>query len=454
MALITSVSGVRGIVGKTLTPDVVVRYASAFAEQAHSGPMLLGRDGRPTGRIIANIVSSTLISMGSDVTAIGVCPTPTLMFAAARSRTSSAVAVTASHNPTEWNGLKFIGAGGMLLTAREFRQLSEIAASNDRNYVQWQNFGKHVSDDSYPQKHLEAVLAIKYLDVQAIRARKFTVVVDCINGAGAVILPDLLRKLGCTVIPMNCDLSGIFTRPPEPVPENLTEACQTVLQHKADLGIVVDPDADRLALITEQGHPFGEEFTVVGAIRFVLQKESNPGLKVAVNLSTTRAVEDVAHQYGAEVYRTPVGEVHVADKMKEVRAVIGGEGNGGVILPALHYGRDSLIGVALMLQYLTEFGGLLSQLKQTLPVYSIAKDKVSLERIDSHKVFHTLKDGTSAHGRVNTDDGLKLDFPDYWVHLRKSNTEPIIRIICEARTQSEAEKVVKQYKQRILSLNF
>ncbi len=451
MSLMTSISGIRGIVGKTLTPEVIVRYASAFAQYTNRGPILLGRDGRLTGRIIANIVSSTLLSMGSDVIAIGVCPTPTLIFAVTRSRAAGAIAVTASHNPMEWDGLKFIAPGGMFLTAQEYERLSKIVANSNREYVEWHRFGKHVVDESYLQLHLEAVLAIKYLDVQAIRARKFTVVLDCVNAAGCVLLPGLLKELGCSVIPMNCDLSGIFARPPEPVPENLTEVCRTVLQQKADLGIAVDPDADRLVLITEKGEPFGEEYTVAGAIRFVLQKESVSGQKVAVNLSTTRAVEDIAHQYGAEVYRTPVGEVHVSAKMKEVGAVVGGEGNGGVILPALHYGRDSLVGIALMLQYVTEFGDTLSKLKQTLPAYSIVKDKVALQSVAGDKVLHALKDRHAANGRVNTDDGVKLDFADYWVHLRKSNTEPIVRIIAEARTRSEAENVVELFKKRVLS---
>lgn len=451
MSLMTSISGVRGIVGKTLTPEVVVHYASAFAQYVDRGPILLGRDGRSSGRVIANLVSSTLLSMGSDVIAIGICPTPTLVLAASRSEAAGAIAVTASHNPMEWNGLKFIGAGGMFLSGEEFEKLSRMVASASREYVEWDQIGKHVADESYLQNHLEAVLAVKYLDVQAVRARKLTVVLDCINGAGGAVLPGLLKELGCTVVPLNCDLSGRFARPPEPVPENLGEVCRTVLQHKADLGIVVDPDADRLVFITEKGEPFGEEYTVAGVIRFVLEKEAKRGLKVAVNLSTTRAVEDVAHRYGAEVYRTPVGEVHVAGKMKEVGAIVGGEGSGGVILPAIHYGRDAFVATALMLQYLTEFGGTLSQLKQTLPSYSIVKDKAVLENIDAERILQALKDGQAANGSVNTDDGIKLDFPNYWVHLRKSNTEPIIRIIGEARTRSEAENVVKRYKKQILS---
>ena len=451
MSLMTSISGVRGIVGKTLTPEVAVQYASAFAEYANRGAILLGRDGRLTGRIIANIVSSTLLWMGCDVIAIGVCPTPTLIFAATRSRASGGIAVTASHNPIEWNGLKFIGAGGMFLSAQDYKRLTKIIKDKNPQYVEGHQLGKHLADDSYLQMHLEGVLAIKYLDLQAIRSRKFTVVLDCINAAGGMILPRLLKELGCTVVPLNCDVSGTFARPPEPVPENLTKVIRKVLQHKADLGIVVDPDADRLVLITEKGEPFGEEYTVAGSIRFVLQKESVSGQKVVVNLSTTRAVEDIARQYGAEVYRTTVGEVHVAAKMKEVGALIGGEGNGGVILPALHYGRDSLVGIALMLQSLTEFGDTLSKLKMSLPVYSIVKDKVVLPRINGDRVIHAQKDGHEVNVRVNTDDGVKLDFPDYWVHLRKSNTEPIIRIIAEAKTRSQAENVVMQFKKRILS---
>jgi len=373
------------------------------------------------------------------------------MYAATQSEKSGAIAVTASHNPMEWNGLKFIGRGGATLGPTDIDALSRLAARTEHSYADWNRVGKHVSDVSWLRKHIDAALALPFVDLQAIRKRKFSVVLDCINASGGVILPKLLQELGCTVFPLNCDVSGVFSRPPEPVPENLADVSVEVLRQKADLGIVVDPDVDRLVLITEDGNPFGEEFTIAALVRFILEKEKAQGQTVVVNLSTTRAVDDIARKFGASVFRTPVGEAYVAAKMREVGAIIGGEGNGGVILPALHYGRDAIVAVVLMLQCLTEYGEKLSRFKGTLPAYSIVKDRISLEKIDGTKVFHALEDGRAADGRVNTDDGLRMDFPEYWIHLRKSNTEPILRIIGEARTLPEAEKVVEQLKKRILT---
>jgi phosphomannomutase len=315
-------------------------------------------------------------------------------------------------------------------------------------------------DDSYIRQHIDMVLNLPYIKPDRIKKRKFKVVVDCINAAGGLIVPQLLREFGCEVIEMNCDVSGIFSRTPEPIPENLNELCHRVREERADLGVAVDPDVDRLVLITEKGEPFGEEYTITSVVKFILQKNqenhssssTQRPQNVVVNLSTTRAVDDVAKQYGAHVLRTPVGEINVAQKMREHHAIIGGEGSGGVILPAMHYGRDAIVGVGLIMQQLAEFGGTLSEMKNSLPQYAITKSKVELSAQQPDKLLERIVDRSASKGRVNTDDGVKIDFADSWVHLRKSNTEPIIRIIAEAPTMNQAQQLVQQFKEQILTM--
>lgn len=446
-----SISGIRGIVGESLTPETVVKYVSAFAEYCGGGKIALGRDGRATGKILGNIASSTLLAMGCDVVAIGVCPTPTIQLAVEHSDAAGGIAITASHNPMQWNGMKFISSHGMFLDARENKQLWEIAAKEVRRYVRWEKIGNHTADDSYIQKHIDMVLGLPYINKEQIKKRKFKVVVDCINAAGGVIVPELLRRLGCIVVEMNCDVSGIFARNPEPIPENLGPLCQRVRAEKADMGLAVDPDVDRLVLITEQGEPFGEEYTIVSIVKLILEKSQSPQT-IVVNLSTTRAVDDIAKRYGARVIRTPVGEINVAKKMKEVQAIVGGEGSGGVILPSVHYGRDAVVGIGLFLQLLAEFNGTLSEFKATLPQYTIVKSKITVDSADTEKTLNKVKERYTHNGSVNTDDGLKIDFPDSWVHLRKSNTEPVIRIIAEAPTASHAGSLTEQFQDEITSL--
>ncbi len=450
-----SISGVRGILGESLTPEVVVTYTSAFAEYCGRGKIVLGRDGRPSGKILANIASSTLLAMGCDVLAIGICPTPTVQLAVERSDAVGGIAITASHNPAQWNGLTFIGNQGMFLDTGEHERFRTIAGQQNRIYARWDKIGTHSSDDSFIQKHTEMVLGLPFMKGDQIRKRKFRIVVDCINAAGGVIVPELLRRLGCSVIEMNCDVSGIFSRPPEPIPENLGALCQRVLTEKADGGIAVDPDVDRLVLITEKGEPFGEEYTIVSAVKFVLEKRRQTvGQKpnVVVNLSTTRAVDDVAKAFGANVIRTPVGEINVAKKMKEIGALIGGEGSGGIILPDVHYGRDAIVGIGLIMQMLAEFDGTLSELKASLPQYSIVKGRIAIGGSNPDTMLHALQKRHASNGSARTDDGLKIDFPNSWVHLRKSNTEPIIRIIAEAPTQPEAENLLKKFQNELLQI--
>jgi phosphomannomutase len=455
MSLMVSISGVRGIVGETLTPETVIAYTSAFAEYCRRGPIVLGRDGRISGKIIGNIVSSTLLSMGCDVIAIGVAPTPTVALAVGKLSAAGGIAITASHNPIEWNGLKFISSTGMFLNANENKKFWSIAEKR-QSYVPWNKSGRHAVDSSFLEKHIQMVVDLPYINVDVIRKKKFKVVVDCINSAGGVIVPKMLRLLGCDVVEINCDVSGIFARTPEPVPENLGAVCAKVNETKADLGIVVDPDVDRLVFITEKGEPFGEEYTVTSAIKFILEKLRQQGsgqqANVVVNLSTTRAVEDVAKSLEANVLRTPVGEINVATRMKELHAVVGGEGSGGVIVPAVHYGRDAIVGIGIILQQLAEFPGTLSEFKDSLPQYTIVKSKIAVGKNQSSDLLDDVKQKFANAGTINVDDGLKIDFENSWVHLRKSNTEPIIRIIAEAPTAQEAEKLVHQFQHEITQL--
>jgi phosphomannomutase len=447
-----SISGIRGIVGKTLTPDTVIKYVSAYAHYCKRGHIIVGRDGRVTGKSIEQIVTSTLLQMGCSVTSLGICPTPTVALAVEKLQAAGGVSITASHNPMMWNGLKFFAPSGLFLDSGENEELWKIASLPSREYVSWEKQGHYALLESFLDEHIEDVLAVPYIDPGKVKKRKFTVVLDCINAAGGVIVPKLLEKFGCAVIPLNCDVSGVFARTPEPIPENLGALCSKVREERADFGIAVDPDVDRLALINERGEPLGEEYTIASCVKFVLEKNrSEVPQAVVVNLSTTRAVEDIARQYGATCIRTPVGEINVAKKMKEVHAPVGGEGSGGVILPKVHFGRDALVGIGLILQYLAEFRGTLSDLKASLPQYSISKDKVALGSLNPDGVLERLRTKHASEGAVNTDDGLRIDFPDSWIHLRKSNTEPIVRIIAEARTKEEADATVKKFTKDILS---
>ncbi len=465
MPLMVSISGIRGIVGETLTPEVAVRYAAAFGTYCRSKSgsepvVVIGRDGRITGKILTNIISSTLLSTGVHVRALGVCPTPTVQLAVEKGNAAGGISVTASHNPIQWNGMKFVSSSGMFLDAHENSTLWSLA-SGPPEYSPWNGIGRHTADDTWLQKHLDAVLGLEYIDRDLIRQRKFRIVLDCINAAGGTIVPGMLRSLGCEVIELHCDVSGVFAHTPEPVPENLKELAARVRTEKADLGIAVDPDVDRLVLITEEGIPYGEEYTVASAVKFVLEKEARgqrqeagggPAPKVVINLSTTRAVDDIAKSFGAEVFRTPVGEINGASKMKSVGAVIGGEGSGGVIFPRVHLGRDAIVGIGLILQMLAESGGTLSALKAGLPQYSITKGRMDLGRSSPDANMNRLHAAHASKGTVNTDDGLKIDYPDSWVHLRKSNTEPIIRIIAEARTPADAERIVSRFRKEINAL--
>ena len=445
--LMTSISGIRGIIGDGLEPEIIIKHTNAYAEFIGSGKVVIGRDARITGEMVNLIVMGTLLAKGIDVIDIGICPTPTVQFNVKKLNASGGIAISASHNPNQWNALKLLNKTGQFLSPEEFAQMQKYLEKSELSYKSWNKIGKRTVYKQGIQNHVDAILDLGMIYLAEIRKRKFKVLIDCVNGAGAYVLPEFLKDFGCEVIEMDCEKTGIFPRLPEPLPENLTETMKKVNENKADLGIVVDPDVDRLVLITDKGEPFSEENTIVQVVQFVLSRKKG---NVVVNLSTTRAVDDVAAKYGCKVFRSPVGEANVVKKMKELNAVIGGEGSGGVIFPELHYGRDALVGIALTLQHLIDYGKSLSQLKDALPQYFISKKKIELTANPDtviQKLIHKFSDR-----QVNTDDGLRVDFKDHWVHFRKSNTEPIVRIITEAKTKVEAESLSEKYFDEIKRL--
>lgn len=444
-ALMVSVSGIRGIVGDGLDPEVLVNYTSAYADFVKSGKVVVGRDARISGEMVLSIVTGTLLAKGLDVIEIGICPTPTVQYTVKTMNANGGIAISASHNPNQWNALKLLNDTGQFMSPEQNLDMLEILKEKNKIFKKWNELGKLTHTDEGLKRHVNDVLKLKHIDIEKIRKRKFRVLVDCVNGAGVYVIPELLREFGCEVIEMNCEHSGIFPRLPEPLPENLTETMKAVVENKAELGVVVDPDVDRLVLITNNGEPFGEENTITQAVKFILSKEKG---NVVVNLSTTRAVDDVASEAGSKVFRSPVGEANVVKKMKEVNAVIGGEGSGGVIYPALHYGRDALVGIAITLQHLLEFGGSISDLKKSLPEYFIAKKRIDLVKVSPDEIISRLIKKYEKEN-INTEDGLRIDFSDHWVHFRKSNTEPIIRIITEANDQKLADDLSSKYFKEI-----
>lgn len=446
--LMVSISGIRGIIGSGLDPEVLVKYTSAYADFIKKGKVIIGRDARISGEMVKSIVIGTLLAKGLDVIDIGICPTPTVQYTVKNLSAQGGIAISASHNPNEWNALKLLNGTGQFMTSDENKELLKILESKENNFKDWDKIGKFTSYQKGLKKHVKDVLKLKYIKKEKIRKRKFKVLVDCVNGAGVYVIPSLLKDFGCKVIEMNCEKTGIFPRLPEPLPENLTKTMRAVKKNKADLGIVVDPDVDRLVLITNEGKPFGEENTITSCAKFILSKKKG---NVVVNLSTTRAVDDVANEFGSKVFRSAVGEANVVKKMKEVKAVIGGEGSGGVIYPELHYGRDALVGIGITLQNLLEFGGTMAELKKSLPSYFIAKKKIDIGTAQPDEIISSLKDKYS-NENINTDDGLRIDLANHWVHFRKSNTEPIIRIITEAKNKNEAEELSQKYFDEIKSL--
>jgi phosphomannomutase len=439
--LMVSISGIRGIVGDGLDPKVLVKYTSAYSDFIGKGTVVIGRDARITGEMVQSIVTGTLLAKGLNVIDIGICPTPTVQYTVKTLGAQGGIAISASHNPNEWNALKLLNSTGQFMTPEENVKMLELLKDADNKFVSWEKLGKLTIFEEGLKRHVNDSIHLKYINIDQIRKRKFKVVADCVNGAGAYVIPDLLSHYGCEVVELDCEKTGIFKRLPEPLPENLTKTMKAVIEHKADIGIVVDPDVDRLVLISNDGSPFGEENTITTAVNFIFSKEKGSAV---INLSTTRAVDDIAGKYGCKVFRSAVGEANVVKKMKEVNAIIGGEGSGGVIYPELHYGRDALVGIGLILQQLTEYGGSIAEFKKTLPSYYIAKKKIVLGNINPDDIVKSLMVQYSDQN-INNEDGLRIDFADHWVHFRKSNTEPIIRIITEAKNEILAEQLSAKY---------
>lgn len=432
--LMISISGIRGVVGAGLTPQLIVNYAQAFGTYVGSGKVVVGRDSRVTGPMVKHAVFSGLMAVGCDVVDIGVCSTPTVQMAVEHLKARGGIAITASHNPIEWNALKLIDASGLFLDEAQGKKVIKFVEQHHFQNVAWNQVGKIELYNEAIEHHLNSILKLDLIEPERIASRKFKVVVDCVNGAGGTILPALLESLGCETIFINEDPTGLFPRTPEPLPENLAELCKKVKAVKADIGFAVDPDVDRLAIVSEKGEPLGEEYTLALAVNYVLQKKHGA---VVVNASVSMAIDDIAAKYNAEVMRTKVGEIFVAQKMKEINAAVGGEGNGGIILPELHLGRDAPLGIALTLQQLSLYGGNISALYNSLPRYYMSKHRIELTDIDVSEVLAAIMEKYQKE-RVDLTDGLKILWRDHWVQIRPSNTEPIIRIYSEAKTAEEA----------------
>lgn len=458
MTLIKSISGIRGTIGGRpndgLSPLDIVKFTAAFGrlilQNTGNNKIVVGRDARMSGEMVRNLVVGTLQSVGMNVVDLGLSTTPTVEIAVPKENAGGGIILTASHNPAQWNALKLLNEKGEFINDEQGKKVLEIADKLDFDFSEVYDLGKVSFDDSYLQKHIDEVLALEFVDVEAIKRANFKIAVDAVNSTGGIFVPALLRALGVeTIYEIFCEPNGDFPHNPEPLAENLTELSALVVKEHADLGIAVDPDVDRLCFVTENGEMFGEEYTLVAVADFIL--ENKPGNTVS-NLSSTRALRDVTLKHGGEYFAAAVGEVNVVNKMKEVGAVIGGEGNGGVIYPETHYGRDALAGIALFLTHLAKRKQTISELRATYPQYYMSKNKITLT--DGMDIDQILNEVEKIYQNENfsTIDGLKIDFEDKWVHLRKSNTEPIIRIYSEAPTLAEAEAIADKVMTNIRSL--
>ena len=462
MTLIKSISGIRGTIGGKagdgLTPIDIVKFTAAYGAwviaKTQNKKIIVGRDARISGSMVNNLVIGTLQGLGIEVIDLGLSTTPTVEIAVPLEQAGGGIILTASHNPKQWNALKLLNEKGEFISDADGKEVLEMAEAADFSFADVNELGKVVADDTYLQKHIDAVLALPLVDVEAIKGANFKIAIDCVNSSGGIFIPALLKALGVkTIYELYCEPNGDFPHNPEPLPENLTEIAKVVQEKRADLGIVVDPDVDRLCFVNEDGTMFGEEYTLVAVADYVLK--NTPGNTVS-NLSSTRALRDVTEKAGTTYTASAVGEVNVVNQMKASNAVIGGEGNGGIIYPESHYGRDALVGIALFLTHLAKFGKSISLLRSTYPAYHISKNKITLTPemdIDALliKVQEKYKDQ-----QISTVDGLKIDFANEWVHLRRSNTEPIIRIYSEAENETVAEnlanKIISDIKE-ILKLN-
>ena len=462
MSLIKSISGIRGTIGSRpgdgLSPLDIVKFTAAYvafirkSTTKKSNTIVVGRDARLSGKMVNDIVVGTLMSMGFDVVNIGLATTPTTEIAVVAEGACGGIILTASHNPKQWNALKLLNEQGEFLNDAQGKEVLRIAETEEYEFADVDSLGHEYINNTYTRRHIEQVLALDLVDVEAIKAANFTVAVDAVNSVGGTVIPQLLRELGVkNVVELNCEPTGHFAHTPEPIPENLTGISNLMKQGIADVGFVVDPDVDRLAIVMENGEMFVEEYTLVAVADYILSK--TPGATVS-NLSSSRALRDVTLAHGCSYSASAVGEVNVVTKMKETGAVIGGEGNGGVIYPAAHYGRDALVGVALFLTLLAKSGKKVSELKKQYPAYAIAKNKVELTPdVDVDAILKAIKTKYAAE-KVTDIDGVKIDFENSWVHLRKSNTEPIIRIYSEAQTIEEAETLGNSIKSVIINKEY
>lgn len=455
MALIKSISGIRGTIGGKpgtgLTPIDTVKFTTAYAAwartQGDNNKIIIGRDGRISGPMVRDLVVATLRGCGFDVVDLGHSTTPTVEMAVTMEQAAGGIILTASHNPKEWNALKLLNSKGEFLSAEDGQWILDYADNNEPEYAPINKVGTLTTDDTYIQKHIDAILGHPLVDVAAIKAKKFSIVVDAVNSTGAISVPPLLEALGVhEIITINEEVTGDFAHNPEPLPENLTELCNTVEKKNAHLGIAVDPDVDRLCFVCEDGSLFGEEYTLVAVADYVLSHKKG---NTVSNMSSTRALRDVTEKHGGEYTPSAVGEVNVVKKMKAVNAVIGGEGNGGIIVPEMHYGRDALIGIALFLTHLANTGKSIKALRNTYPSYFISKNKIALsEDIDLNSIFEQIKDKYK-NQPINTEDGVKIEFDKDWVHLRPSNTEPIIRIYAESTSETTSNNIAKRIMEDI-----
>ena len=451
MTLIKSISGIRGTIGgaigDNLTPLDAVKFTASYAKwlvgnnPGRKLTVVVGRDARLSGEMVNDLVEGTLLGCGVNVINVGLCTTPGVEMAVVARGADGGIILTASHNPKQWNALKLLNQRGEFLNAAEGAKILEYAVNEEFDFVEIDQIGKVLSREPYDVEHIDAVLALPLVDVELVKKQNFKVAVDAVDSVGGVVIPALLERMGCEVVKLYCEPTGNFSHNPEPVPENLTEICKVVKESGADLGVIVDPDVDRLALVSETGELFGEEYTLVACADYILSLAG--GGNTVSNLSSSRALRDVTEKHGGSYAAAAVGEVNVVAKMKEVGAVIGGEGNGGVIYPESHYGRDALVGVALFLSLLAHKGCRMSELKATYPQYHISKNKIQLTpEIDVDKVLAIMFNRYTDHN-VTDIDGVKIDFPTEWVHLRKSNTEPIIRIYSESRDEDSAERLAR-----------
>ncbi|MAW21756.1 MAG: phosphoglucosamine mutase [Flavobacteriales bacterium] len=458
MTLIKSISGIRGTiggeVGNALTPLDIVRFTSSYAkfiskQKNSSNIIIIGRDARISGEMVSNIVSGTLIGCGFDVLDIGLSTTPTVEVAVQLHKSAGGIIITASHNPEQWNALKLLNEKGEFLSDKNGKEILEIAENKKFSFKKIADLGKYTFDESYNDKHIEEILSLSLVDADLVKSAGFKVVVDAVNSTGGFMVPRLLERMGVECVKLYCDPNGKFPHNPEPLEENLTDISELVVKEVAHFGIVVDPDVDRLAIVCEDGSMFGEEYTLVAVADYVLSK--TPGNTVS-NLSSTRALRDVTKKYNGTYEAAAVGEVNVVEKMKATNAIIGGEGNGGVIYPELHYGRDALLGIALFLTHLAECKVSVKQLRDNYPSYFISKNKIQITgNIDVENILTSLENKYK-HEEINTIDGLKIDFEEGWVHLRKSNTEPIIRIYAESNDEKKANSFANKMIAEIKAL--